>query len=77
MAKYFELDNGKKFMIVSKHKLDNKKYMLIVSVNENPEFVFVECLGKDQLSPVKDQTIIEKLTLQTGNKIFDHYKKLK
>ena len=64
-----EMDNGLKFMVLSSHVLDGNKYLFLVSVSDDPEYLFAEFFDGGKLVPVEDEEIIKKLLELAANKV--------
>ena len=60
--KYIELDNGLKFLVLSKHTVDDNDYLFLVSVTKKPTYVFTKVIDEDTLEPVEDPVVLTKLT---------------
>ena len=39
---YIEINGGAKFLVLSTHVLNEKKYLFLASVSEKPEYIFAE-----------------------------------
>lgn len=60
--KFIELENGKKFLVLSKHELDGENYMFLAGVSENPVYLFVKVLEGDEVEPVNDEELLKRLS---------------
>lgn len=66
---YIEIKGGKKFLVLSTHVLNKKKYLFMASVDESPEYIFAEFFEGGKLEVVKDEELIKNLILLAAKKV--------
>ena len=66
---YIEINGGKKFLVLSTHVLNEKKYLFMVSVEASPEYIFAEFFEGGKLEVVKDEELIKELILLAAKKV--------
>ena len=63
MSEIIKLTNGLKFIVLSKIKYNNEKYLFVSSITEKLQFLFLKQLDNDgNVSPVEDEELISILS---------------
>ena len=63
MENIIELDNGLKFIILSRIKFENNKYLFVASVTEEMKFLFLQQIDDNGgVAPVEDGELVIKLS---------------
>lgn len=63
-----ELENGLQFMVLSSHVLNDNKYLFLVSVSDEPEYLFAQFFEGGELVPVEDEETIKSLLSLAADK---------
>lgn len=66
---YIEINGGAKFLVLSTHVLNEKKYLFLASVSEKPEYIFAEFFDGGELEVAKDEELIKNLILLAAKKV--------
>ena len=55
------LDSGLEFIVLAKKILDDKTYLFVTDVDENPSYLFVRVDGENKLTAIEDPELHVKL----------------
>lgn len=70
MKNIIKLENGLKFLIISKIKYENNRYFFTVSLSEDLKFTFFQLLDDyGNLKPIEDGALIKELSKQVQSEL--------